>query len=946
MRRSTPGERQWENALRRDSRTTDGSVGMKSPPERGSSAPRRPPANTNKPNENAFASTTSLVATAALQAYLSNDIDARSRIPGPHRTVKSTRKEVSKSAARQEGRRLSCAPPYRASKPMYELFTFSTARSMADLESLGVSIQVKKSRAVSSVQPSLPCPIPAVHPCRIQKGAKASGPQNLTRLLKDKIQEAKRLRLVTTASSGTVEHQLNLGARSCNLHNYKLLEGGSACLLESENLLHASSKEPKSESVLQSEVSMAKSAPLAPSVSSINTPPIPHEKPVMPTLPLLSPKPLLEVQATKGKKSETPNTNLRDKPGLRDTTSSINNVIAIANAVSLIQRMWRQSRQMQEARDPDMSENIQVSLVIDKNSASQSLTPLFPAAYMKYQRMMKDEKNAENELCQAVNEYKAKSSSTMDSKEVISTDGPENIYQYEPWTDQELVFLEEGRCVGELDESVRKGVFMDDNELVWKRPQHIIQQLETQRIAAIQKARRRPTSTPLTDTLDSDQDITGNIVPASPLPPAHSLLQDPLPQIDVNEPSLEQCERRKPRICIRKHSRKMVLSRVKTLPAKVGKITVQRAKTSRWRQCIGADTSEKVEQRQLVVFSQGPSIENDQVSSNSVDNQTINNAGQQDPSLSQSDESKDCSSPNMLDRFVLFSNSDNMSNDEDCNSYRNDLVSVGDLALARSLLRQKGRCNQGSNAETERHNGFIPLKHPSPLLSSRKSIGEASDKPSSTKSEALLDTVCARSQDNDLDYCFNVDSSNSGDVRARLNSSDVFSDRHQITHLEDDPKVFEPPHLLWSCDDMDLHPEGKDDNSNGNNSLASSALPPPSESNNLLAEEETPEMSLHSGTDPMRALVVMKSAVVETMAQIHTKYRDDTASDDQAVLPNQLSELPSLPPPPFSAAAVTRPHLDEAKRIEFLRVLDDFKRCLRASCASSTATCSIGANAD
>ncbi|KAK1928751.1 hypothetical protein P3T76_015069 [Phytophthora citrophthora] len=78
-----------------------------------------------------------------------------------------------------------------------------------------------------------------------------------------------------------------------------------------------------------------------------------------------------------------------------------------------------------------------------------------------------------------------------------------------------------------------------------------------------------------------------------------------------------------------------------------------------------------------------------------------------------------------------------------------------------------------------------------------------------------------------------------------------------------------------------------------------------------------------STTDPMITLNIMKSAVTNAIAQIQHEYSPQPAC-------NQLLEAAPIIP-------VAQLRLDEDKRLEFLRVLNDFKRCLRpTSCTSST----------
>ncbi|EGZ16686.1 hypothetical protein PHYSODRAFT_330747 [Phytophthora sojae] len=276
-------------------------------------------------------------------------------------------------------------------------------------------------------------------------------------------------------------------------------------------------------------------------------------------------------------------------------------------------------------------------------------------------------------------------------------------------------------------------------------------------------------------------------------------------------------------------------------------------------------------------------------------------------------------SPALLDRFVVFSDFGEASSTVDSALSRNDLISVGDLALARSLLcdRHHGQTANHLNGYSD---GFIPLTLPtfSPQAAepSKQSL-KVWDEPSIEYSKQAV-TGCSEgfepgNQVEDNDNAVVDDDTTNRNQDGAAQPFDQFD--------------AEPDALVLQRESLWTWLSNRDDGI----SLASLS----SSTNSACSEDQAAEdtASRQSGpADPMRALQVVKSAVTKTMARI----RDEQHAACQQQ--QQESETPTSPPPaPAPTAASNRtPRLDEAKRLEFLRALEDFKRCLRPTSSPSS----------
>ncbi|KAE9041914.1 hypothetical protein PR003_g3942 [Phytophthora rubi] len=217
----------------------------------------------------------------------------------------------------------------------------------------------------------------------------------------------------------------------------------------------------------------------------------------------------------------------------------------------------------------------------------------------------------------------------------------------------------------------------------------------------------------------------------------------------------------------------------------------------------------------------------------------------------------------MQDQFVVFSGFDEASSAVDTERSRNDLISVGDLALARSLLYDRHHDQSASNLG-EQPDGFIPLTLPTPpALSATKGV-EGWDEPSTEPTQ--LATSCGGEHVTDnqaghIDGC-----ATSSYTKKCCRSSTV----QPFDRFDEEPEVLES---LWAWDDLLPRREG------------------------------------HCNDGSLQRFEVAKSAT-----------RDE-------------QEAPSSP---RAAPVVVGPQLNEAKRLEFLRALDDFKRCLRPASSPSS----------
>ncbi|KAG7388872.1 hypothetical protein PHYPSEUDO_011706 [Phytophthora pseudosyringae] len=155
MKRGTPEERRWKNGLRQGARTSGASASMPSPMVRRTSGPRRPRAETKKSSGNP-ATTTPLVATAALQTYLRSDIDAQSRIPRPGAesggkwvsvSPDETRLSSATNVQRSEVKRLESGKPTQLRVPVDTKIEASASRAESPLSRFQKHVRMSRSRS-------------------------------------------------------------------------------------------------------------------------------------------------------------------------------------------------------------------------------------------------------------------------------------------------------------------------------------------------------------------------------------------------------------------------------------------------------------------------------------------------------------------------------------------------------------------------------------------------------------------------------------------------------------------------------------------------------------------------------------------------------------------------------------------------------------------------------
>ncbi|KAG3241314.1 hypothetical protein PI124_g13830 [Phytophthora idaei] len=880
---------------------------MSSPMVNRSSGLRRPTTETKRTSGNEV--TPSLAATTALQEYLASDIDAKSRIPCP----RPASGPVGKRQGNAKPTQLDVRVGINAENADTPKGVVSRAESPLSRfqKHMKQTHSVPDQRHILLLSTTIP-PRGNYHDFQRTAGAPASeSAQSLTRSLMDKINEAKSLQQTEAASRGRSKHSSEPEILSRGLQSsidLNLLEGSRS------NSVYTPKYQPnlKSTPPVPSTPIQERPPDAAPPATTVlnNSPPVPHVKPVMPMIPQLafsaSPKKLtLETQhgqETNEKPSREP----------KEATSTINDVIVATNAVLSIQHMWRQSRRKSKEH------NTEVMLIIDK-SCDDNITPLFRAAKARCGHVTKQMNDAsiDNELVDSSKGSYAKSPRPSQPS-------------YYPWTDHELIFLEEGRCIGELQDAVHRGNSVDQDELVWKRPQQVIQQQEAQRVSMTQKTRRKRGQNQSIPSVDP------NVEAPDPIVNGTSEMMSSVPRIEHavaistnTKPNEERMIQRKLprgyRLKLKNTGRKSVLRATKG-SAKLQKLFVHVLRgTGTHEACDHAEptcTSNKGETEREGTPDPPHIVDIDVKQADSTLSDLAEIEVQRNLRLT-SDRTLTLdpdSRPGVFGRFVVSSGSALTSNGVDTKLPHHDLISVGDLALARSLLYAEHH-GQTTINQVEHHNDLIPLTLPSPSIYASGS---------STLSEVLPGQPVSMRDPPPIaetnptgrygDECAYARSA-TGHVALQVQDNGRPSQEPEDQEPKD--MVRRKCSLAWG----ELLMEGSRTRSDDSASCTSS----PSNGNNSSIESRAVDKAVdilpqHCSTDPMCALHVITSSFTETVARIHSDEHD-----------NQQTEAAPSSQHPIPVAQPSRLRLDEEKRIEFLRVLNDFKRCLRppSSCSSS-----------
>ncbi|KAG6974041.1 hypothetical protein JG687_00000550 [Phytophthora cactorum] len=203
MKRSTPEERRWENGLRKGTRTSNDSAIMSSPMVNRSSGLRRPTTETKRTSGNEV--TPSLAATTALQEYLANDIDAKSRIPCPRPASGPVGKRQGNAKPTQLDVRVGINAE-NADTPKGVVVSRAESPLSRFQKHMKQTHSVPDQRHILLLSTTIP-PRGNYHDFQRTAGAPASeSAQSLTRSLMDKINEAKSLQQTEAASRGRSKH--------------------------------------------------------------------------------------------------------------------------------------------------------------------------------------------------------------------------------------------------------------------------------------------------------------------------------------------------------------------------------------------------------------------------------------------------------------------------------------------------------------------------------------------------------------------------------------------------------------------------------------------------------------------------------------------------------------------------------------------------------------------
>ncbi|GMF43064.1 unnamed protein product [Phytophthora fragariaefolia] len=769
---------------------------------------------------------------------------------------------------------------------------------------------LEKIRRSSTTSTTLPGSLISRNEVSIPKLSTPRPSQILTRSLIEKIQEAKRLRQSEGPHDSHTDKRHN-----CRTQNPVAYTLSGMCrtapIISTEVPLDPSGILMKVQGATATMTSIA---------ISRNAPPIPHAKPIMPVIPLAPSMPPTVDMPDHVKPQELP-TKL-----VKKTSSSVSEAIQVTNAVLLIQQTWRKKKYIFRSRrrntdswdEFNSKDTMQVALVVDKDPGNEVLTPLFSAVAMKSQKLQENDIYCLNDHCDTIGE-------NLDGEKRFPGEIESNRTAH-PWIDHELVFLEEGRCIGELQDSVRNGTFMNEDEVIWKRPQHVIQQVEAARIALLKKTRRKRTTSPLPENLADSElvDVPQPIVPEL-ISPAFKPSQHVFPRYRGDYPKFTSRKRKMPRVTFLKRRSCNKVAAISTakrssrrrglcLPAKQ---CHRKRSNAALTILINTETEdgatwESPEEEQHV----GETESHPELRDRSEKQTTSTSAAidllqsLEEPSTIENAEPKTLSRSEAVKQFVVFSSFSDESRRIEHDRSRNDLISVGDLALARSLLYNRQHCQISSNL-TEDSESLIPLTLPSssppPSNHNTEAWNAAEPKQPTEMTTGWSDCGSA----NEKDSCVCDNNVGADDVDAKTFSGIQPSARFK----EDVEEAPEHHESLWSWDDLLPRREGHHD---GGASLALSSATTTS----AQAIDDSPEARSHPcsqrNADPLHALEVVKTAMTVTTAQNRSAHRDEQ--------PPACNQRP--PPRPSPNAVTIRPHLAEAQRLEFLRVLEDFKRCL------------------
>ncbi|RLN88315.1 hypothetical protein BBJ28_00009440 [Nothophytophthora sp. Chile5] len=539
---------------------------------------------------------------------------------------------------------------------------------------------------------------------------------------------------------------------------------------------------------------------------------------------------------------------------------SVDAAILAAKAALIIQRVWKKRLRCRVRRSDRVEppEFVEVSIVIDKLEEVRVVAPLFWAAPKAPCNPAVAQLQRETGPLLVEDESEAVPSLQWAEEEALTTDTkyPNAVEAQElprsSWIDEEFIFLEEGRRGPELVDVVRRGVFMEEDELVNRQ--------NLQATTSFASCRRVLVGTVQLEQ-QQDEEQRGQEMGST-----------------VDEPR------------------------------------------SGGAGGEGAATNIEIS----VDFDQFGAHHGSEPSGSAVPASGKGDRDEQPKSLAQGA----VTTQDGFDRFVVFSGSWFPSNahvaDSNAPNPRNDLIYVGDLAVAGDLLRTGHLHQQREQARGIRED-FILLPGGNPM------VAMLGADPFVQENDARRDELDPRSL---------AESWLSG----REAGSDRTGDEDAIGDGDSTEETKTQPIVSTSlCSEMESLPESFADGE---------AIRSLSESGGevregLRVDEGGETLLLHgSGTkaDPFSALEVLESGASETLTRIHVQYSEEVALEDRSSASCGQSEAQSLMQlAPANATAVistSRPRLDMDKRLEFLRVLDEFKRCLRPSSASPSSSSS------
>ncbi|KAL8008788.1 hypothetical protein Plhal710r2_c083g0181071 [Plasmopara halstedii] len=640
--------------------------------------------------------TTPLVATAALQAYLANDNDAKSVDNQVLRmNILPNEMTLDKASLMSEKRQVSTIPPnLHGCRCVNDEKNSGTTSDVATRLAESPLSRFRKHITLSHMLPNQFSDEKSLSRSDTQNVQRIGSSLNLAQCLMHKINEAKSLRLTGVTSDVHISKH----------NNSEIVSIGSQSSIVSGSNRIQSVKEAMPSLPITSDLNKCPNLPST-GAGLIATPPVPHSKPVMPAIPHL----LSASTPEKTDKSESPfDAATRNKAPQTNTISCTST--SETNGAAFNQQILRKT---QSSKDDEYNpkcerhnHNSQM-FAIEKQNADV----VFSVANANSISQRKIEMKTSHEIN---SKCSLENNSEADVQNSCTESFESSHITHCPWIDHELIFLEEGRGMGGHDNLLQMEYSVNQDEVVWKRHQHVIQQVEHKRILKLRKIRQIGFKTQNQLTLRVDCNKTPDLIENSILEGAKVSTTPAFEKAGAKSANLELTNRgmlfRKRKLsrvhfsnrnCSRRESKFRCTKRFLINCKKY----IHSQNTARPRR-----DKTRIKQSKKTEAKHTQFQDNNKPKTEQCDQTKIAEIERMNRNVKQILNADVTSKPDTPSQFIVFSENTLPSNGSNSKLSRNDLITMGDLALARNLLCNVNPCHTTNDSfEVKYQNEFIPM---------------------------------------------------------------------------------------------------------------------------------------------------------------------------------------------------------------------------------------------